>query len=250
MNAEELFETHYHIAKQTILRMFNNPKGICDQHRIEMDDLYQIARIGLWQAAQKYKPDQGTKFTTFAINNIRFYVKERLNRETSMIKYSPNRKYEANERYGILSIDAKQSDEGDNTYHDIIASNVDIETDIMNELSKDYILSRLTEKQRKVVELKIKGLNRKQISAKLNTSGEDVRSKLIRAKTRLEGLGYASNTVTRKSIDKSKGRKVSIEGKIYNRIMDACDELGISQSTVSCRLKTESDKFREWHYID
>jgi RNA polymerase sigma factor (sigma-70 family) len=246
MNAEELFESHYHIAKQTILRMFNNPKGICDQHRIEMDDLYQIARIGLWQAAQKYKSDQGTKFTTFAISNIRFYIKERLNRETSMIKYNPKLKLKANERYGIMSIDDKYSDDGENTYHDIIASNVDIEADVMNGLSVENILSRLTEKQRRVVELKIKDLNRKQISKLLNTSGEDVRTKLLRAKNRLEGL-ERDGTIKKST---SEGRKVHIDGKVFERIIDASKELNITSSTIVCRLKSNSNRFKEWYYVN
>jgi RNA polymerase sigma factor (sigma-70 family) len=188
MTSDELFESHYHIAKETIFKMFNNPKGICQQHRIEMSDLFQYAATGLWKACLTYEENKGTKFMTHAINHIRWHVKERLTRETSMIRYSINHEYDPSEIYGIMSIDEKHSkdSDGDNTYHDIIASDVNVEENVMDDILSEYICSQLGSKQLEIIKLKEKGLSSGDIGRLWGMTAANVRHHANKAKLQLE----------------------------------------------------------------
>jgi RNA polymerase sigma factor (sigma-70 family) len=183
---EELFESHYHIAKETIFKMFNNPKGVCNQHRIQMDDLLQIARLGLWQASLKYSPDKGTKFMSFAISNIRWTVMETLNRKLSIIKYNCNNM--PDQKYGIISIDAEHSEDsdGNNTYHDIISSDVNVQENAFGNIGGDNILSRLGDKQKEIIKLKVKGLSSGDIGRMWGMTAANVRHHANKAKKQLE----------------------------------------------------------------
>jgi RNA polymerase sigma factor (sigma-70 family) len=248
MTPDELFNNHSRLSKAMIHKLFPDPWGVARKNRIEIDDLYQYAATGLWKACLSYQPEKGVKFTSHAFANIRFHVLERLRRETSLIRYSINKDYEDNEKYGIVSIDCeiREDSSNHNTYHDIIASNEDVESNVIDNINKEYTLSHLTAKQRIVVELKLKGLGRNQISKLLNTSGEDVRAKLNRAKHTLESL-KRGDTVTK---SRSEGRKVRIDGKVFERIIDASKELNVKSCTIVSRLKSDSSRFREWQYID
>jgi RNA polymerase sigma factor (sigma-70 family) len=247
MTPEEYFNEYSRLSKAMIHKMFSDPWGVARKNRIEIDDLYQYAATGLWKACLTYQPEKSAKFTSHAFANIRFHVLERLRRETSLIRYSINKDYDENEKHGIVSIDSEiREDSSDhNTYHDIIPSDVDVENSAVGNLNIEHTLSKLTNKQRKVVELKIKGLGRNDISRILNTSGEDVRSKILRAKDRLEKL-ERGETVSK---NRREGRKVSIDGMVFERIADACKDLNLNSNTVVSRLRSNSDRFKEWYYI-
>ena len=45
-------------------------------------------------------------------------------------------------------------------------------------------------------------------------------------------------------------RKVSIEGVIYDCIQDAANHYGLLHNTTSFRIKSTSETFREWFYLD
>jgi RNA polymerase sigma-B factor len=62
MRTEELAERHVRLADSLALRY---------RHTSEpLDDLIQIARLGLIKAAQRWDPDRGTAFSTFAVPTI------------------------------------------------------------------------------------------------------------------------------------------------------------------------------------
>jgi len=54
-------------------------KRVADKLNVDYDDLQQIALIGIWQATQKFDPDKGFTFSTFAsrvaINHIKMYFR-------------------------------------------------------------------------------------------------------------------------------------------------------------------------------
>jgi RNA polymerase sigma factor (sigma-70 family) len=187
MSPEDYFYKYQHIAKETVYKIFNNPKGICDQHRIEMADLFQYAATGLWKACITYDETKGTKFLTHAINHVKWHVNERLKRETSIIRYAINRDYEPNEIYGIMSIDAEHSDdsEGKNTYHDIIPSDYDLLENVIGGIEGEQLFSQLTEKQKKIVRLLEKGLSSGEIGKMWGTTPQNVRAYIYNARKRL-----------------------------------------------------------------
>jgi DNA-binding NarL/FixJ family response regulator len=79
----------------------------------------------------------------------------------------------------------QNSDNEFSSYHDVIPSDIDIEKDAFGNLGKEYILSQLTDKQRRVVELKAKGLNSGDISRMLNMTAANAREHLNKSKKRL-----------------------------------------------------------------
>jgi RNA polymerase sigma factor (sigma-70 family) len=187
MSPEELYEQYQHLAKETIYRMYNNPHGICRKHNIEMDDLLQYARTGLWKACLNHNPEKA-KFVTHAINNIKWHLNERLNRETSLIHYAVNRDFAANEKYELISMDydLMEDEEGSKSYHEIIPSDgIPVLDNVIGDIEGNYMLSQLTYKQREAVELKLKGLNSNEIARILSMTGANVRHHLKLTKKKL-----------------------------------------------------------------
>ncbi|WP_239300058.1 GIY-YIG nuclease family protein [Paenibacillus sp. ACRRY] len=52
------------------------------------------------------------------------------------------------------------------------------------------------------------------------------------------------------SVKEANSKKVSINGIIYGSLTEASAALGVKISTVSYRLKAESDKYKTWIYVD
>lgn len=186
MNAEELYHSHEDIAEITVYRMFQSPKRVARQHGIELDDLFQYARTGLWKGCLSYCEDKG-KFKTHAINNIRWHILERLRRETDMIKYDINKKFTTDEKYKVISIDKNLKDNEEyDTYHDIVGSDINVENDVMDNLNGLEILNKLDNVQKEIVYLmEVKEMQLKDIGKMWNMTGENVRRILNKSKRRL-----------------------------------------------------------------
>jgi RNA polymerase sigma factor (sigma-70 family) len=186
MSPYDIFDEYQHLAKVTILRMFPDPKGICRQHKIEMSDLQQYALEGLWKGCLSFVPNK-SQIKTHLINNVRWFVAMKLKREVSLIKYDSN-KYNSIDKFGLVSMDGELNQNSDNefsSYHDVIPSDINVEIDALSDIEQNYILSKLTDKQRRVVELKAKGLNSGDISRTLNMTAANAREHLNKAKLRL-----------------------------------------------------------------
>jgi len=52
------------------------------------------------------------------------------------------------------------------------------------------------------------------------------------------------------SVKEANSKKVSINGIVYGSLTEASAALGVKISTVSYRLKAESDKYKTWIYVD
>ena len=51
------------------------------------------------------------------------------------------------------------------------------------------------------------------------------------------------------SVKKANSKKVSIEGKIFNSGSEAAEYYKLKKNTVQYRLKSKSEKFKNWFYI-
>lgn len=246
-NPNQIFETYKYLSEATIYKMFPNPIGIAQKHRIELSDLLQYAACGLWKGCLSYNPNKGTHVTTHLINNIRWHVNERLNRETSMIKYNPNSPFDP---YILISMDAEINDteKDHNTYHDVIASDdIDVLENVIGDIEVKHILSQFNDKDRKVIELKIKDKTPNEISKITGTSASNVRMKLCKIKSQLCNLN--DSDFKSKQGSKNKTRKVCIEGKIFDGIDVASKELCIKYKTLWSRINSNSDRYEKWHYV-
>lgn len=84
------------------------------------------------------------------------------------------------------------------------------------------------------------------------TKTEEYREKISKA---MKGRKFSEEHSRNKSKAQMGGknpraRKVSIEGKIYDCIQDAVNELGVKHTTIQYRLNATSERFRDWFYLD
>src|SRR5690625_3410184 len=191
-NANFLFESNKHLAKNTIHRMFRQPYNLAKSKSIEYEDLIQYAYEGLWKACLTYS-NKHSKFETYAINNIRWAVQNGLNRETNLIKYNPNNMPKEEDRYILTSynspINSREDGESmelseaipceNKRPHDLI-----LEKDEVCQLTKN-----LNEREKRIVELKTEVLTDKQIAKKfgvtfqaINRSIHNIRRKILATK--------------------------------------------------------------------
>jgi transcriptional regulator len=147
--------------------------------------------------------------------------------------------------------ETNDSDKSKHTYHDVCAdTNTNVELDAIGEVMSDHIWNKLTDQQKEIIELLNKGITCNQIAEMWNMTGANVRFKLKTLRIRLEKLGIYKPINNETVINRSLGRKVSIEGKVYKSITEASKELNIKDNTINGRLKSISDKFKEWQYVN
>ncbi|WOF33042.1 NUMOD3 domain-containing DNA-binding protein (plasmid) [Bacillus subtilis] len=84
------------------------------------------------------------------------------------------------------------------------------------------------------------------------TQSKEYRDKISKS---MKGKIFSKEHSMNKSIAQKGGknpsaRKISIEGKIYECIQDAVNDLGIKHTTIQYRLKSKSEQFKNWFYID
>lgn len=118
--------------------------------RFEEDDLVQESYFAMLKAVEYYNQDSGYAFTTYLHYTLKIAFAEvagtrRPKQRNDGIKYS-------------VSTDAPLNDESDETYADIIPSNTDVESDVIEKLSNKELhnaleaaLKTLTKTQEKIL---------------------------------------------------------------------------------------------------
>lgn len=89
--------------------------------------------------------------------------------------------------------------------------------------------------------LKIKGLKRSKESKERMSISAKKSITDLRLKTAINNLKKARS---------ARYRKISINGKKYDTVKDAADELSLNQNTITVRLKSNNPKFIKWFYLD
>lgn len=77
---------------------------------VEFDDYHQLAIVGLMESIDRYSPDRGTRFTTFAMSRIRGAVLSGLERLTERRQQAAFRRRVLKERLETFSGAASQPD--------------------------------------------------------------------------------------------------------------------------------------------
>lgn len=102
--AEELYVQYQQLVPATLYKRYPNPNRIAYVHGLELDDLLQFGRMGLFAATQTFDPSKGCKFQTYAINNIKYSIDYKI-REYSLFNQN-KRSYEVVNNVYIESITA------------------------------------------------------------------------------------------------------------------------------------------------
>ncbi|MDD3393933.1 MAG: sigma-70 family RNA polymerase sigma factor [Anaerotignum sp.] len=119
------------------------------------EDAKQICLIGLWKASEKFNPDKGYEFSTFAarviMNQMRIFLRDE--RKRKKIKYVDNISFYDDEEFNVI---------------DSIPDKYEGEVSLgfcFKELS-----GKLSERETQVLQMKIKGYNQNEIAKRLQTS--------------------------------------------------------------------------------
>lgn len=185
MRAEELFEKYQHLAPATLYKVFYNPKSIAYKKGLDEEDLLQYCYIGLWKACREYNPSKNVKFNTFAINNIRWNLMSSLKQEGSFDKaYKQTRKLSDEENTAkFLYLDSDVGEGEDvNTFHDVCASDANVEKEVEENFLLKGVSEHLTHRQKQALEMRLENYTLEEIGEKFNISREAIRLDLVKAK--------------------------------------------------------------------
>ena len=137
---------------------------------IEINDLIQEGMVGLSYAINTYKDDKDTLFYTYALSSVRHNNALKNKELNDSISYETEMDY-LNFEY-ILK-DNKNPE------------NMLIEYELQDRI-RNIINNELTEFERKILELKLKGLNYKEISELLNIPVKSVDNAIQRLRTKIK----------------------------------------------------------------
>ncbi|GAB3025475.1 RNA polymerase sigma factor [Nocardioides flavus (ex Wang et al. 2016)] len=125
---DELIETHLEVARSMALRYRN--RGI------DVDDLEQVALLGLTKAAHRFDPDAGHEFLSFAVPTIRGELRRHF-RDCGWMVRPPRRIQELQARIGQVE-DELLARHGHSPRPSDIAAHLDVDVDdVVDALSID-----------------------------------------------------------------------------------------------------------------
>jgi len=189
MNAEELYYEYEKLPVRILHKTFKRPNLTAIQKRLTYDDLLSFCRMGLWRACREYDHRKNVKFTSFAINHIRWSLFQNMRKESAYCRRYVDEKrlpQEENE-VNFINLDGNLYEgEEDKTYHEICPSDVSVINDVVGNLMYENITSKLTIRQRKILKLRMKEFTHREIGKKLKVSKETVRLELIKMKDIVE----------------------------------------------------------------
>lgn len=170
----DLFNEYQHLAPTTLQRLLGHPHNVAKSISLDYEDLLQDAYAGLWNACNNYDENKAS-FRTHAINHIRWAVMKSLNGSRS-IKYNIGTRGEQPD-YTYVSLNSPMqidNDEGHMQANELISDDYDINQDIYNRLVVEELLSRLSDRDRKIMKMTAEGVYGKHIAEKIGISRQMV----------------------------------------------------------------------------
>lgn len=138
MTPQERFNSNQKLVSFTMLKYFKTWTAF-------YEDLKSEGYLGLWQACLKYDESLGTKFSTFAVNQI-WCAMTKFLRERSTVIRIPRDLYGTDEGrclFNVPSLDAEITDESDTQFHEVVPYYEDF-TDATTEASIEAFLRTIT----------------------------------------------------------------------------------------------------------
>lgn len=152
--------------KQALIKFDKMAIKIAKQYsgKNEFDDLYQVAKIGIIEAARTYNPEKAS-LSTHVFNMILFNVRKLVLKESNLIYIPPYVKQEIKD----VMVDIES--------FDIADTSTDFTKYIIFNEIFNQLLNPLTKKQREVIKLKyIEGLTVAEIAKVIGCSHQNVSS--------------------------------------------------------------------------
>ena len=164
---------------------------------LELEDLIQVANLGLFEAVKRFDPDRGVKFISFAVWYVRAELQKALNDLSRVVRIPSHKTMTEGKDFSTLSTSKKVGDDEDSeTYADRYLSGEQAKakhevTDLKELLN--VALNSLKPKQRDAVKM-FYGIDRdyamhmEHIAEELNVTGERARQLVRQGEKALKGV--------------------------------------------------------------
>lgn len=135
---------------------------VLKQYKLDSEEYFDVAAIGLWKAANTYDVTKGVAFSTYAMTVMRNELKRLykiLTRQNQIAEYA------------ICSYDAEINDNTDEAIINYkLASNVSVEDDVVLKLTIQRLKDKLSAREQVIFDLVLLGYNQPEIARYLNIS--------------------------------------------------------------------------------
>lgn len=166
MNMEELFLKHEYLIHSTIKRNFSSP-SYRHAHMLDMDELYQFGRIGLYEACLDYDSLRGKSFRNYAIDKIIWKVQDESKKNSLR-----NVNYSSNELLDIISFNSVlNGDDGEDVeLQENVSDDSDFIGDLLVKLSIKQVTKKLPSKVYDILALRMQNFTFEEIATELGIS--------------------------------------------------------------------------------
>lgn len=180
MTPEELFEEKQHLVKAAIKQRFGgyrNASRIARINNMELDDLFQIAKIELWRLCLEFDSERYETFNPYAMITIKWKMSKELHEKGMPIRISSSISPEERNQIDFHSIDIQiEDDEKDGFF---AVSEMNIEEEVLTSIEYQEVMNLITPEEQFVLVKKSFGYSDEEIGKEIGKS----RSFVSRVKT-------------------------------------------------------------------
>ncbi|WP_442636472.1 sigma-70 family RNA polymerase sigma factor [Rossellomorea marisflavi] len=201
MTPNELFEKYQYLVKNTAYAMFGDPVKFARKKNMDLDDILQYGKIGLWDSCNKYRESKGRQFKSYAINRIRWSISQGVEKDSKLFSFKGRRdngkltyefKNAYDNRVGSLDDQLNTNDTESNvsTYHDVVGNGYNLEQEVIDNEYYTYIENNLSEQMLDIIKMKADGHPCEVMGKKYGVSRERVRQKIVQMRKHLANEHY------------------------------------------------------------
>ncbi|MGG0219245.1 sigma-70 family RNA polymerase sigma factor [Bacillus mycoides] len=171
MTPEELFEEKQHLVHAAITQHFGSyarASKLAKSNNMELDDIFQVARMLLWELCVKYDPKRDSTFNAYVMKFMKWRMSNELHTKGKIIKVNTRVSSKERQNMSFHSIDIQiEDDEKDGFF---AVSPVNVEEEVMLSVEYEEALSKLTPQEKVIVVKKSQGYKDDEIGEVLGKS--------------------------------------------------------------------------------
>jgi len=171
MTPEELFEEKQHLVHAAITQHFGSyaqASKLAKSNNMELDDLFQVARMLLWELCVKYDPKKEATFNAYVMKFMKWRMSNELHTKGKVIKFGTHITSEERQKLSFHSIDIQIEDDEKDGFFAI--SPVNVEEEVMITVEYEEALSKLTPQEKKILIRKSQGYKDSEIGEEIGKS--------------------------------------------------------------------------------
>ncbi|PEQ08058.1 sigma-70 family RNA polymerase sigma factor [Bacillus toyonensis] len=175
MTPEELFEEKQHLVHAAITQHFGSyaqASKLAKSNNMELDDLFQVARMLLWELCVKYNPKREATFNVYVMKFMKWRMSNELHIKGKVIRVGTNVTSEERKNLTFHSIDIQIEDDTKDDYFAV--SPVNVEEEVMLSVEYTEALSKLTPQEKVIVVKKSQGYKDDEIGEELGKSRQTI----------------------------------------------------------------------------